>query len=109
GPGPSTLEQVDDFTLCNFVLWPFSQLFVFEHRFADDFVDVGDAGVDGAEAALAQGDHAHASAGRPQLVGRGAGGNQVAEFIIHHDQLVDAAPAFVAGVVAAVAAAAVDE
>src|SRR5262249_44531790 len=83
--------------------------FVLKDGFADYFLDGGNAVVDGAQTGLAQADHAVADAGRAQIVGRGAGGDHVAQVVVHEDQLVDSGAALVAGVVAAVAAAAVVE
>src|SRR5579875_3792064 len=83
--------------------------FFVHNGFAYHFLDGGDAVVNGAQTRFAQADHAVANAGRAQLVGRSAVGNEVADVIVHNDQLVDAGAAFVAGVVAAIAAAAVVE
>src|SRR5262249_5737200 len=80
-----------------------------ENGLADDFLDGSDAVVDGTQAGLAQADHAVTDARRPQFVGRGAVGDQVADVVVDDNQFVDAGAAAVAGVVAAVAAAAVIE
>src|SRR5438876_2936002 len=80
--------------------------FVFQDRFADDFLNRRGAVVDGAEAGFAECAHAEFAAGVAELVGGGAGGDQVANFVIDQNQLVDAGAAAEARVVAAVAAAA---
>src|SRR5437870_1980764 len=79
-------------------------ILLFQHRFADDFLDGGHPAEKGPEAGLAERFHALLAAVLAQLVGRHAGRDQVAKLVVDRDELEDAGAAAVAGVVAALAA-----
>src|SRR5262249_39731002 len=83
--------------------------FLVQHRFADNFFDRGMTAEDGPEAALAEADHALLDAGGTQFVSGGAFGNQVANLVVDQEQLEDAQATVVSGVVATIAAAAVED
>src|SRR5882724_5168558 len=63
-------------------------LVVVNDRLPHDFLDRREPIEDRAQAGLAQGAHALLAAGEPQLVRRGAGRDQVAQLVVHDDQLV---------------------
>src|SRR3954464_14934468 len=83
--------------------------FVLSDRFADDLFDRRGPREDRAQAGLAQARHAVLAGAGPQVFRRGVGDDQVADFVVDRHQFVDARAPAVAGVVAAVAAAAVVE
>src|SRR5205823_12069664 len=83
--------------------------FFFQNCFADHFFNSGGTAKEGLQSRFAEGFHALLAAVLAQLVGGHAGRDQVAELVVDRDELEDAGATAVAGVVAALAAAAVKE
>src|SRR5271157_1435145 len=80
----------------------------FRHGFPHDFLDGGQSVADGLEAGFAEGAHAVLATGVAEFIERDLGDDQLAEVVVHDGQLVDSHAALVTGVVALVAALAVE-
>src|SRR5687767_8428682 len=79
------------------------RLVLFHDRLANDFLDAGDAVVDGEQTALAERAHAALFGFVAEDLGAGVLDDQIAHLVIEQHDLVDALAAAVAGVVALLA------